>query len=223
MYMTSDGTFRLPQPPRAARGITMGVQKHFTGSLVIGEQEGRVMEFESHTEKLTALVMVARPNVVNLENQVLFEWIKQNGEPARHFFDYRASFLDGTRLAVMVKNSRKAADPHFLAEMRLIASQVTPDFADAVSLVIEKHLDPIEVYNAELLHSVRHPDPETDAAVWGTVAGITGAVKIADIVAKAGCSGAGFQSVARMIRHRQLELTSHECIEPESLVRRRIV
>lgn len=97
------------------------------------------------------------------------------------------------------------------------------EIADAVSIVTEKHLDPIEVHNAELLHSVRLPDPEPDAAVSRVVAGLTGAAKITDIVATAGCEGAGFQSVVRMIRRHELELASQGYIEPRSLVRRRIV
>ncbi len=117
----------------------------------------------------------------------------------------------------MVKNSRKAAKEDFIAEMRCLASQVTPDIADRVSLITERHLDPIEVHNAELIHSVRLPDPEADAAVRRVVAGLIGAVKIKDIVAAAGCSGRGFLAVVRMIRKHELELVAHERIEPEVL------
>ncbi len=60
----------------------MGVQKHFTGSLVVGDDEGRVMEFESHTEKQTALVMLARRDVVDLENQVPFRMDRRVGQAA---------------------------------------------------------------------------------------------------------------------------------------------
>ena len=52
---------------------------------------------------------------------------------------------------------------------------------------------------------------------------LTGSAKITDIVATAGCEGAGFQSVVRMIRRHELELASQGYIEPRSLVRRRIV
>lgn len=199
----------------------MGVQKHFTGSIIVGEDEGQVIEFESHTERQTALVMLARQEVVDLESQVPFQWIDQTGKARRHFFDFRISLRDGRRIVLIVKNSRKAAKPDFLAEMRCLACQVTPDVADQVSLITEKHLDPIEVHNAELIHSVRLSDPEADAAVQKVVAGMNGAAKIQDIVTAAGFSGRGFLAVVRMIRSHQLEPVAHERIEPEVLVRRR--
>lgn len=222
MYMTPDGTFVPPRPPKAVRRITMGVQKHFTGSLVFGDHEGQVMQFESHTEKQTALVMLARQEVLDLESQVRFPWIDPTGKARTHFFDFRVSRRDGTRVALIVKNSRKAAKADFVAEMRCLASQVTSSFADRVSLITEKHLDPIEVHNAELMHSVRIADPEADVAVRAVVAGINGAVEIRDIVAAAGVSGRGFLAVVRMIGRHELELVTHEIIEPGVLVRRRI-
>lgn len=194
----------------------MGVQKHFTGSLVLGDDEGWEMEFESHTE------MLARRNVVSLENQIPFRWINRKGESTIHHFDFRVSLRDGARVILIVKNSRKAARADFLADMRLLASQVTPDVADRVSLITERHLDPIELHNAELIHSVRLPDPEPDASVRRVTAGLTGAAKIEDIVAKSGCSGRGFLAVVRLIRKHELELVAHKRIEPEVLVRRRL-
>ena len=221
MHMTPSGAFVLPQPPSAARRIKMGVQKHFTGSFVIGDDEGRVIEFESHTEKLTALVMLARPNVVHLENQIPFQWQDWTSQSHTHFFDLRVTYVDGERVALVVKNSRKAAEASFRAETLLIAKQVTPAFADRVALVTEKNLDPVEVYNAELLASVRIPDPEADAAVRRVIAEISGAVKIEDVVSAAGCSGRGFLATVRMIRSHDLELVARERIEPEAFVRRR--
>lgn len=221
MHETPSGTFILPQQPLAVRRITMGVQKHFTGSIVFGDDEGQVMEFESHTEKQVALVMLARRNVVSLENQILFPWVNQDGKAATHFFDFRVSLRDGSRVALIVKNSRKAAKADFVAEMHCLARQVTSNFADRVSLITEKHLDPIELHNAELIHSVRLADPEPDAAVRAVVANINGAVEIRDLVAAAGVSGRGFLAVVRMIGRHELELITHERIEPEVLVRRR--
>ena len=221
MHETPSGTFSLPQPTQADRPITMGVQKHFTGSIVFGDHEGQVMQFESHTEKQTALVMLARREVVDLECQVPFPWIDQTGKAKTHFFDFRVSLRDGSRVALIVKNSRKAAKADFVAEMRCLARQVTSTFADRVLLITEKHLDPIEVHNAELIHSVRFADPEPDAAVRAVVAEINGAVQIRDIVAAAGVSGRGFLAVVRLIGRHELELVVHANIEPGVLVRRR--
>lgn len=223
MHATPEGTIRLPRPPRATRRIKMGVKKHFTGSLVIGDDEGEILEFESHTEKMTALVMLSRPEVTDLEGQVPFHWTDKAGKTRTHFADFRVSLRDGTRIALIVKNSKKAADPEFRADMRFLATQMMPDFADRVSLITEKHLDPIELHNAELIHSVRLPDPEVDVAVQQVSEGIKGAVPIADLAQAAGYPGRGFLAAVRLIRKHELELVAHERIEPETLVRRRVV
>jgi len=223
MHETPSGTFILPQQRQASRGITMGVQKHFTGSIVFGDDEGQIMQFESHTEKKVALVMLARRSVVGLENQVLFHWVDRAGKASKHFFDFRVTLADGSRAALIVKNGKKAAEADFVAEMRCLASQVTPDFAARVSLITEKHLDPIEVHNAELFHSVRLADPEPDAAVRAVVAGITGATRIGDIAAAAGVPGRSFLAVVRMIGRHELKLVDRGRIGPETFVRRRAV
>jgi len=222
MHMTAAGDYCLPRPTRAARSIKMGVKKHFTGCLVIGEDEGQVLEVESHTEMMTAQVMLARPDVVSLENQLPFRWVDDTGKPRMHYFDFRVTLRDGTRIALIVKNGRTAAKPKFRAEMSLLARQVTPEFADRVSIITEKHLDPIEVHNAELLHSVRLPEPEPDAAVRRVIGAMNGAARIADIVTSAGCIDNGYRAVIRLLRSHELELTAHERIEPETYVRRRL-
>ncbi|SFA84449.1 hypothetical protein SAMN05421688_1088 [Poseidonocella pacifica] len=223
MHETESGIFILPRRPQAGRKITMGVQKHFTGSMVFGDCEGQVMQFESHTEKIVALVMLARQGVAGLENQIPFPWINLDGAAATHFFDLRVSHTDGSRVALIVKNARKAAKAEFIAEMSYLASQVTSDFADRVALITEKDLDPIEVHNAELTHSVRLADPEADTAVRTVVAELTGTAKVRDIAAAAGLSGRGFLAVVRMIGKHELELEAHERIDPDVLVRRRVI
>lgn len=222
MYMTPEGNIRLPFPPNGARSFKMGVKQHFTGSLVAGDDEGREIELESNTEMLTALVMLARRDVVNLESQVRFDWTDEGDKATIHTFDFRAYLRNGTRVALIVKNSKDAAELEFRARMRRLASQATPDFADRVCLITDRDLDPVDVHNAELIHSVRlpDPDPEPDAAVRRVVAGITGAARISDIVAASGCGGSGFRAVVRLIRIHELELVTHERIEPGSLVRR---
>lgn len=222
MYQTYDGSFRLPKPPCAPRAITMGKKKHFTGSFVTGDDEGFALQFESHTEKQVALVMLARRDVVHLENQVPMAWRDRAGKGRTHFFDFRVSMRDGTRILMIVKNSKKAADPEFRMDVRCLASRVRPDVGDRVTLITERDLNPIEVHNAQLIHSVRQPDPEPDAAVRRVIAGTSGPVKISDVVDASGWPGRGFRSVVRLIRTHEIELAEYRRIEPESLVRRRL-
>lgn len=223
MQLTSGNTYRLPQAPQAARRIKMGVQKHFTGSLVVGDDEGQEMEVESHTEMQTALVVLARRDTVALENQVPFEWADADDKPRVHYFDFRVSHRNGTRTMLVVKNSKTAAKPEFRSEIGRLAGQVTPDVADRVCLITERHLDPIEVHNAELIHSVRQQDPEPEVAIRKVVAKLTGAARIGDLVDAAGYGGRGFRSIVRLIRMGELELISHERIAPNATVRRRAI
>ena len=163
MYETPDGGICLPRP-YTGRKMGFGAQKHFTGSFVHGEDEGEVMDVQSHTEFQTGLVTLARPDVVRLENQVEFEWIDVDGKRCTHFFDFRVTLRDGRRIAVVVKWSREAQKKKFKSKTARIASQVTSAFADEVVVVTERDLDPIEVYNAEFIHSVRFPEPDFDVA-----------------------------------------------------------
>jgi hypothetical protein len=199
----------------------MGVKKHFTGSIIIGDDEGEEMEFESHIEMQTALVMLARRDVVFLENQIPFKWINQEGTETKHTFDYRVSLRDGSRVALIVKNVKKAAEADWREEMRLLASQVTPAFADRVTIITGRSFDLTELHNAELIQSVRVPDPEADAAARRAIADIAGAVTVNDIVKHTDYAGRGFRAVVRLIRLHELELVRHERISHDALVRRR--
>lgn len=219
MYETPNGGILTPRP-YTGRKMGFGAKKHFTGSLVHGEDEGEVMDVQSHTEMLTALVMLARRDVVRLENQVAFKWIDVGGKRSTHYFDFRVTLRDGRRLALVVKWSTKARKPKFKEETARIASQVPAAFADAVLVVTERHLDPIEVHNAELIYAVRRPEPDFDAAARRVIQGLAGAAKIGDLVAATGDGGQGFRAIVRLIGAHELELVNHERIDHDTLVRR---
>jgi hypothetical protein len=221
MYETPNGGIRLPRP-YIGRKMGFGAKKHFTGSFVHGDHEGDVMDVQSHTEFQTALVMLARRDVVRLENQVAFEWIDVDGKRRTHYFDFRVTLRDGRRIALVVKWSTKARKPQFKEVTARIASQVPPAFADEVLVVTERHLDPIEVHNAELIHAARFPEPEVDAAARHTILCLGGAAKIGDLVAAVGHGGQGFRAIVRLIGAHELELVEHERITYETFVRRRV-
>jgi hypothetical protein len=221
MHVTPDGGIRTPRP-YTGRKMGFGAKKHFTGSLVHGEDEGEVANVQSHTEMLTALVMLARREVVCLENQVEFGWVDVDGKRSTHYFDFRVTLRDGRRIALVVKWSTKARKPEFKEKTALIASQVPSAFADEVLVVTERDLDPIEVHNAELIYAVRLPDPDFDAAARRVIQCLAGAAKIGDLVAATGHEGQGFRAIVRLIRAHELELVAHERITYETLVRRAV-
>ena len=207
----------------------MKSDSHFSGHLVvrnggpndIGRGSDQVMEVESHLEMNLALILSMRPEITDLENQVLFPWSRsQNSDKKRHYFDFRVNFIDGFRAAVMVKQSRKLLCPEFCAEAREIASKVTPDFADDVIIMTELDVDPVEIHNATFLDSLKEADPEADAAARRAMRSLLGARPISDIVRDVGLSGRGFRAVGRLLRRGEIALTKLERITPESLVYR---
>lgn len=220
MFETPDGGIRLPRPYTGPK-MGMGGRKHFTGSLIHGEDEGEVANVQSHIEMLTALVAIARYDVVRLENQIPFKWVAADGSSHTHKFDFRVTLRDGRRIALVVKHSSEAETLNFKVETECIASQVTSEVADKVRVVTEKDLDPVDVHNAELIYAVRLPDPPADAAARRAIQGLIGAAKIGDLVAETGHGGQGFRAVVRLLRTHELRLVGHERITYEALVCRR--
>ena len=210
----------LPERPDTDRKPGVGAKKHFSCAFVYGPGAGVVMKTDSLTEKRVALVLLARPDVVKLENQVGFIWEASDGSTHTHFFDFRATMVDGIRVAIMVKYDAKLKQEEFRAEIAEIATQVTPEFADRVTLMTEKHLDPIDVFNATLFNSVRHPDDEADTIMRQTIRRLNGAAKVGDLIAHTGLKGRGFRSIARLIGSRELALQERVRVDYDSLVMR---
>lgn len=214
------GNHALPARPLTDRKPGVGAKKHFSCAFVYGPGAGIVMNTDSLTEKRVALVLLARPDVAKLENQVGFIWEASDGSPHTHFFDFRATMVDGSRVAIMVKYDAKLKQEEFRTEVAEIAAQVTPEFANRVTLMTEKHLDPIDVFNATLFNSVRQPDDEADAIMRQTIRGLNGASKVGDLIAHTGLKGRGFRAIARLIGLRELALQERVRVDYDSLVMR---
>ena len=104
---------QLPARTVTARKTAVGAQKHFACSFVHGAGAGFVMNTDSLTEKKVAFLLFARPDVVKLENQLLFRWQAKDGTWNRHFFDFRVTMTSGARIAIMVKYDKKLSDEEF--------------------------------------------------------------------------------------------------------------
>lgn len=211
----------LPERPATDRTPGVGAKKRFSCTFVHGPGAGCVMDTESLTEKRVAFVLLARTDVAKLENQVLFTWGQEDGPKERHTFDFRATMVDGSRVAIMVKYDKKLSDEKFIAKSSRIVAHVTTDFADRVTLLTEKHLDPVAVHNAILFNAVRKPDPDADAVMRDAVSNLIGAAKIGDLIQHTGLGGRGFRSIARLIGAHELELQRPARIDYDSYVMRR--
>ena len=176
--LMADGGVTMPARLQIDRTIAKGCREHFTGQFTFGPDEGKTMDIESNTELRVALVVLSRPGVVDLENQVPFSWVQSDGKSATHHFDFRVLMADGTRRAIMVKSEYRRRQAKVLRELTQIAAQVTPNFADEVVLMTERDIDPVEFYNAEMMHEMRRPDPEADAAARRIMREIVASVQI---------------------------------------------
>ncbi|MBM3333276.1 hypothetical protein FJY63_01300 [Candidatus Sumerlaeota bacterium] len=225
MHAENQTPITLPLAPRGDRPVQLKSDSHFSGHMVV-RSEGlipQVVEVESHTEMNIGLVLAMRPDVVDVESQVMFGWREpQTGAQKRHFFDFRVSKRNGDRVAVMVKPGRKRFCANFLAQAREIADRVTADFADDVVLMTDRDICPIELHNATFLDSLKEVDPEADAAVRRAMRRIIGARRISDIVSEVGLRGRGFRAVGRLLRGRELVLSPPTRITSEAAVRRNV-
>lgn len=220
MFELPDGSVCLPRPSTVPRTVAKGRREHFTGQLNVGPDEGTCMDIESYTEFQVALTLLARPEVAYVENQVPFTYLCGDGKPAKHFFDFRATLVDGSCHAIMVKSEYRFRSPKVSQELRLIASQVDADFADRVVVMTEKNVSAAEFYNAEMMHEMRWPDPAVDGEALRVIQSIVGAVRISDLVEAIGHGGQGFRAVVRLIRNRQLSIPAGVKISPEATVSR---
>ena len=222
MMLMPDGGITMPVRLQTARKIAKGRREHFTGQFTFGSDESQTMDIESNTELRVAFVILARPGVVDLENQVPFAWVKPNGAQATHYFDFRALFADGRRRAIIVKSEYRRRQPQVQTELAHIAAQVTPEFADEVVVMTDRDIDPVEYFNAEMMHEMRRPDPEADAAARRLKGEIVASAQIQDLVETIGLGARGFRAVVRLLRSHELELVDNTRIDHEVYVRRRI-
>jgi len=221
MEFTPESGVAFPVRRKTVRKIAKGRRNHFTGQFTFGPDEGETMDVESNTELRVALVTLARPDVVGLENQVPFAWVKPDGKPATHHFDFRALMANGSRKAIMVKSEYRRLHPEVQLELTQIAAQVTPDFADEVVVMTEGDIDPVEYFNAEIMHEMRHADFEADAAARAVMGEIPATAQVQDLVDKIGLGARGFRAIVRLIRSHDLELVNKVRIAHEAYIRRR--
>lgn len=219
--LQSDTGISLPSASLAERKVAVKSKGHFCGHLVVGDDQEQVIAVESHLEMNCALILSARPEVIELREQVAFPWIAETGLNRTHYFDFFVTLRDGMRIAVFVKPFRLSQKDKFVSETREIVPQVTSSFADKVILMTDRDINPVELYNAELLHSVRLPDPDVDCTARAVVEDMQGSATVADLVKEIGIPGQGFRAVVRLVRNNSLELIQHERIAPSAMLRRR--
>lgn len=222
MMKMPDGGVTLPERVQLARKTAVGAREHQTGQVTIDPDEGYTVGYDSNTEMKWMLVLLARPDVVRIESQMIFQWLDADGKAGKHFFDFRVGMADGKRVAIMVKSEYRRRQAKVQTELAEVAARVPRSFADEVVVMTERDIDPVEYFNAEMMHEMRRPDPDADAAVRRLLGEIVGAVRIKDLVDAIGLGARGFRAVVRLLRSHELELTLNVRITHETHVRRRM-
>lgn len=218
-----------PAPSRAWRKIPTATKGHNTVDVVAhlpadrdrGVMSGRIISCESLTEATPLFVILARPGVYDVEEQLPpIEFIDLDGERRSHVFDFRVTYKDGLREAIAVKPAKLVEKHRFGETLARIAAATPRSFAHRVSLITDASIDPIEAHNARMIHGFRRPDAEADSKAHEVVLGLLGSVSIADLVATIGMGARGLRACVRLIGAHVLELAARERITPAAHVRR---
>ncbi|APX12424.1 hypothetical protein [Tateyamaria omphalii] len=219
-YHFSSGGIRLPAFSRGNRKTQVGSTKHFTGGLVLGDQEGVRLGTESHLETNAALVLGYRPNTLDLVEQVQFAWYDEHGEFFDHFIDLVVTRIDGTVCGYAVRPASRVSQAYECKLARIKEQAIAQCFLDDFRLFTEEDVCPVELHNAKLFHSVRRPDAFADPVARDVLANAPIVTTIGDLVDRTRLEGMGFRAVARLIRSGHLQMLRHERIERSTEVLR---
>ncbi len=217
-----EAAVRLPSASSAGRNVPKSSAQCASRQVVIGTSPGRLIQLDSDLEYKVALILSVRPDLADLREQVCFKWLDGSGKQCRHFFDFVATNKSGERTAIIVKAASRLKSPRLQREIKMIASSAVRGFADRVTVVTQRDIDPIELHNARLLHEVRHADLDADQAAEAVTSGLVGAASIADLTALIGMGGRGFRALARLIRAQALVMLDSGMVTHASLVRRAV-
>jgi len=161
----------------------------------------RRIHCESFLEAKVAYVLLARPDIVDVTEQPPpVPYQDEAGRTRTHFFDFRVTRSDGTRVAIAVKPAKVVRRRKLRELLHRIAAAMPPSYADAVLLVTEEDLSLALVHNAMLIHSVRRGRcADHDARVAALVRTLNGRVTVGTLVEVLGLAGDGFRAVVRAI------------------------
>ena len=200
------------KPALKSRGSSRGA--------IVGP-DNRVRVYESFLEARAMLVLMARSDVAQIEEQQTAWYVDASGKNRWHVFDFLVTKTTGERIAVAVKPSQKAESLGLVDILKDIARRISRRFADRVVLMTERSFDRVSVFNAEAeLSSLHCPATSADAEVMRVVESMAGAATIGAIAAATGFAGEAFWAIVRLIAKGVLKLVQHCKITTRALVRR---
>ncbi|MCL3881025.1 hypothetical protein [Marivita sp. GX14005] len=219
-YHFQFGGIRLPAFSRGNRKTQVGSTKHFTGGLVLGDQEGVRLGTESHLETNAALLLGYRPNTLDLVEQIQFAWYDEHGEFFDHFIDLVVTRIDGTVCGYAVRPASRVSQAYECKLARIKEQAIAQCFLDDFRLFTEEDVCPVELHNAKLFHSVRRPDAFADPVAQDASRKVCGTTTVGALVDETRLEGMGFRAIVRLIRSGHLQMVRHERIERSTEIMR---
>lgn len=222
MLLEAQPTWTRPRPSRARRTIPRKSTHHFVGQMTFGEDtgQGQCLQFESRLEYNTALLLIYRPGVVDVVEQVGPILLGPGEGRGLHFLDFVAVEARGRRTGVIVKPLQRAIAPMFRQLVARVAEAAIPHFVDRVVVVTERNIDPQRLKRAALFHHYRFPEPELDRLLSDQVDRLGGPDTIRQFCHSVGVGREGFSGAVRLIRRGRLETVVPWPITLDSVVRR---
>lgn len=191
-----------PAPSRASRFPALKSRNTCRGFVIY---QNRVVWFESHLELMVFFMLALLPEVATIQEQPNAVTYQDGETLHRHTFDFLVIFRDGSRKYVAVKPAARVASSRIEHVLGLIAAQLSPALGGSVHLITDADFTYADRFNATQAYDFcMDPVTEHDEAMTGLVSEITGAIRIADLVAASGLGAMGFRSIVRLIAYRQL-------------------
>lgn len=192
-----------PRPTQASRAIARKSRGHFVVTLTYGEEIdgiGQVMTCESLLEYQVALLLIYRPDFIGIREQVgPFLWRNPARKVSKHTLDFLYQTTSGVA-AIVVKPHARSAKPEFQAEMRCLRDALVPIHADKLYVITDRHVDPVALANAELMHATRRPVPSVDKKLGEILQGLDQRTTIGALSQLVDTKGYGFDAVIRALR-----------------------
>lgn len=221
MARTEKYTHLDPAPSRAKRPIPRKSQGHWVGQLVF-DLKGRpqCLGFESLLEYQTALCLIYRRDVADIEEQIAsVSYKRQDGKVTSHHLDFRVTLVQGRRIGIAVKPEAIAMTSEFQSDIRAIRSAAVPHVVHDICVVTERNIHPVTLHNAKIFHAARRPQPEIDTIILEAANSSREPSTIRELLDRTGLKGTGFHGVARGIRSGAIMHVDGGRITGDSLIR----
>jgi len=206
MPIYSEGRL-LPAASRADRNVANASKGHCTAFTILGEHSGTRTQAESHLELCHLKLQNARPDVVDIREQVRFVYGRNNDRS--HIFDMVVVKECGNRVAYTVKPLGRLASGRFIDEMQVISWWVEhKGFASTVRLLTDADIDMSELHNANCNIVLRDQDPIAERAARHAVSKVCGTISLRDLTQEVGLGARGYRALRRLIAKQEIRPTA---------------